>query len=143
MAGVWHKHATAAVYTFCLHGLTSSCQRISDTQIAGVQMQAEINLLVRALQDPLAQRFVMLSESCIPMFPAEAAWLQILAQPRSRVNACLDWHNQDAVDQAMTYRCPCQHSPNPKPFVMLSELYVLCSQRRRPGCRSSHSLAAG
>ena len=69
-----------------------------------VQMQAEINLLARALQDPLAQRFALLSESCVPMFPADAVWLQMLAQPRSRVNACLDWQNQRDVDQAMTYR---------------------------------------
>ena len=60
--------------------------------------------MAQALQDPLAQRFVVLSESCVPLFPADAVWLQLLAQPKSRLNACLDWRNQADVDRAMVYR---------------------------------------
>ena len=67
-------------------------------------MQAEVNLLAAALQDPMAQRFVTLSESCVPIYPAEASWLQLMAQPLSRINACLDQNSQGDLDRVMLYR---------------------------------------
>ena len=69
-----------------------------------LQMQAEVNLLAAALQDPMAQRFVTLSESCVPVYPAEATWLQLMAQPLSRINACLDQSSQGDLDRVMQYR---------------------------------------
>lgn len=45
-------------------------------------------LLRAALQDPANQRFVLLSESGVPLYPPAATHQQLLAEPRSRINAC-------------------------------------------------------
>lgn len=41
-----------------------------------------------ALGDPLNQRFVLLSEACLPIYPPHLLWLQLLAEDKARVNAC-------------------------------------------------------
>ncbi|KAK9823942.1 hypothetical protein WJX72_006544 [[Myrmecia] bisecta] len=46
------------------------------------------NLLEEALQDPLNQRFVLLSESGIPLYPPTTTWLQLTGEDKSRINAC-------------------------------------------------------
>ena len=83
---------------------TPDAQADADAALVVAQMQAEINLLTAALKDPLTQRFVTLSESCVPVFPAEASWLQLMAQPLSRINACLDQNSQGDLDRVMLYR---------------------------------------
>ena len=45
-------------------------------------------LLRAALADPANQRFVLLSESGIPLYPPAAMHQQLLAERRSRINAC-------------------------------------------------------
>ena len=51
-------------------------------------VDAERALLRAALANPANQRFVLLSESCLPLHPAAVVYAQLVAEPRSRVNAC-------------------------------------------------------
>lgn len=50
--------------------------------------QATRLLLRAALEDPLNQRFVFLSEACAPLIPAAALYAQLMSEPKSRINAC-------------------------------------------------------
>lgn len=46
-------------------------------------------MIKAALQDPLNQRFVQLSESCIPMYPPAMVHQQLTLDPVSRIGACI------------------------------------------------------
>ena len=50
--------------------------------------QATRALLREALKDPLNKRFVLLSETCNPLLPAATVYTQLMAEPKSRINAC-------------------------------------------------------
>jgi hypothetical protein len=52
------------------------------------QAEAERRLLKAALEDPRNQRFVLLSESCAPLYPPQVVYLQLLSDGKSRLNAC-------------------------------------------------------
>lgn len=43
-------------------------------------------LLRAAVLNPLNRYFVLLSEACLPLYPAAAVYLQIIHDPRSRIN---------------------------------------------------------
>ena len=43
-----------------------------------------------ALEEPLNQRFVLLSESDIPLYPPAVVWLQLTSEQKSRVHSCGD-----------------------------------------------------
>ena len=43
-----------------------------------------------ALEEPLNQRFVLLSESDIPLYPPAVVWLQFMSERKSRIHACND-----------------------------------------------------
>lgn len=45
-------------------------------------------LLRAALADPANQKFIMLSESDIPLYPPTAIWLQLMSEELSRINSC-------------------------------------------------------
>eukprot|EP00884_Botryococcus_braunii_P016679 jgi/Botrbrau1/3695/Bobra.0008s0022.1 len=45
-------------------------------------------LLLAALENPLNQKFVLLSESGIPLYPPTTIYQQLLTEPKSRINAC-------------------------------------------------------
>lgn len=51
-------------------------------------VDAARNLLRAALQEPLNQKFILLSESCIPLYPAAAIHAQLIAEPKSRMDSC-------------------------------------------------------
>ncbi|KAL4426018.1 hypothetical protein ABPG75_010034 [Micractinium tetrahymenae] len=53
-------------------------------------VEATRNLLWEAFRDPLNQRFILLSESDIPLYDPLTLHQQLLAEGKSRVNAC--WH---------------------------------------------------
>lgn len=67
-------------------------------------MEAERRLLAAALRNPLNQRFVLLSESCIPLYPPGLVWLQLLAEERSRINACANDTDVEDVSRRMPHR---------------------------------------
>ena len=43
-----------------------------------------------ALQDPANQKMVLLSESCLPLYPPTLTYAQLVSEPKSRINACSD-----------------------------------------------------
>ena len=53
-----------------------------------MRVQAQRLLLRSALQDPLNQRFVFLSEACAPLIPATTMYAQLMSEPKSRIK-CL------------------------------------------------------
>ena len=40
------------------------------------------------LQDPANQKMVLLSESCLPLYPPTLTYAQLISEPKSRINAC-------------------------------------------------------
>lgn len=69
-----------------------------------LQMQAERNLIAAALVDKLNERFVLLSESCIPLYPAILIWAQLLSESRSRIHACSNASDSGDENRRMTFR---------------------------------------
>ena len=51
-------------------------------------MVAERLLLAQALREPLNQRFYLVSETTLPIYPAPFVWEQAMAEAVSRVDAC-------------------------------------------------------
>ena len=49
---------------------------------------AATNMVRAALQDPLNQKFIQLSESCVPLYPPAAVHQQLLAEDKSRMDSC-------------------------------------------------------
>ncbi len=47
-------------------------------------------LLHAALKDPLNERFVLLSENAVPLYPAVAIHQQLMSETKSRLNACFE-----------------------------------------------------
>lgn len=50
--------------------------------------EAERRLLAAALLQPANQRFMLLSEACLPLYPPHVVWAEALAARLSRVHAC-------------------------------------------------------
>ena len=46
-------------------------------------------LLRAAVRNPVNRYFVLLSEACLPLYPAAALYLQIIHEPRSRINGAM------------------------------------------------------
>ena len=51
-------------------------------------MAALKELISAALKDPLNQKFMLLSESGIPLYPGETMWVELMVEEKSRINAC-------------------------------------------------------
>ncbi len=58
-------------------------------------IMAERLLLQKGLQDRTNQRFVLLSESCIPLYSPQLIYQQLMGELRSRINACRNWRGTD------------------------------------------------
>eukprot|EP00884_Botryococcus_braunii_P000016 jgi/Botrbrau1/10014/Bobra.0012s0101.1 len=59
------------------------------TRWADHSMMEAVRLMVRAaLAEPLNQRFVLLSETCLPLYPATVIYQQLMHEDRSRIDAC-------------------------------------------------------
>ena len=58
--------------------------------------EASKRLLRAALQDPLNQRFVLISEDSIPLYPPATIYQQLMLEDKSRINACklMFWRRQ-------------------------------------------------
>ena len=52
---------------------------------------AERLLLQAALEDPANAWFVLLSETTVPLYPPTVLWRQLMAETKSRINACWSW----------------------------------------------------
>jgi hypothetical protein len=59
------------------------------TRWADHSMMEAVRLTVRAaLADPLNQRFVLVSETCLPLYPPTVIYQQLMHEDRSRIDAC-------------------------------------------------------
>ena len=45
-------------------------------------------LIMSALEDRLNQKFILISESGIPLYPGETMWVELMVEEKSRINAC-------------------------------------------------------
>lgn len=52
------------------------------------QAEAERRLLAAALSQPRNQRFMLLSEACLPLYPPHVMWAEAFTYAGSRVHAC-------------------------------------------------------
>ena len=68
-------------------------------------MEAELVLLRAALVNPRNQRFVLLSETCVPLYPAAVVWAQLMGERRSRMNTCANTADPNDAATGMDYRC--------------------------------------
>ncbi len=55
---------------------------------AAAAVQAELVLLTAALQDPLNVKFLLVSDSSLPLYPPQMLWAQLMAESTSRLDAC-------------------------------------------------------
>ena len=46
------------------------------------------NLMGAALKDPLNRKFVLLSESGLPLYPPTTTYLQLMQEDKSRLDSC-------------------------------------------------------
>eukprot|EP00884_Botryococcus_braunii_P001790 jgi/Botrbrau1/11611/Bobra.0209s0002.1 len=61
-------------------------------------VEAAQALFRQALKDPLNQRFILISESDLPLYPPDVVYTQLMYSGLSRINACLsrpDWGLDD------------------------------------------------
>lgn len=68
-----------------------------ETEWGGHSLAEASKILLRAaLQDPLNQNFVMLSESALPLYPPATIYQQLMLEDKSRINACklMFWKRQ-------------------------------------------------
>ncbi|DBB02673.1 TPA: hypothetical protein ACH3X3_011637 [Trebouxia sp. C0006] len=58
--------------------------------------EASKRLLRTALRDPMNQRFVLISEDSIPLYPPATIYQQLMLEDKSRINACklMFWRRQ-------------------------------------------------
>ncbi|CAD7701219.1 unnamed protein product [Ostreobium quekettii] len=70
---------------------------------------AELRLLEEALQDPLNVKFVLLSESCVPLHGPDLVYLQLMSEARSRLRGCLSKpRSPERCDMSVFSRMPCE-----------------------------------
>ena len=103
----WGQHSIVS-HACCVH--MCKCCKTPYRPLCCVQVQAERLLLREALAEPLNERFVLLSESCLPLYPpgksqalscnsnarprltrscpAGMMYAQLLLQPLSCIHAC-------------------------------------------------------
>eukprot|EP00884_Botryococcus_braunii_P021938 jgi/Botrbrau1/8428/Bobra.0237s0047.1 len=62
--------------------------------------EAMRNLMQEALEDPLTERLILLSESGIPLYPPHVIYQQLMGEKLSRINACpSDKNEKDSRDR--------------------------------------------
>ncbi|XP_016442465.2 glycosyltransferase BC10-like [Nicotiana tabacum] len=71
-------------------------------------IEAERLLLEQALKDPANRRFVLLSESCVPLYNFSYIYNYLRASPRSFVDSFLD-------------KKECRYNPNMSPYIPMSK----------------------
>jgi len=96
---LWHS-SVANQYWHCCAGYELVHRAGSGWIIATAAMYT---LLKAAVDNPVNQFFVLLSEACLPMYPPAAMYLQIVHQPKSRTNGA---HFHRPRGSAALYSCP-------------------------------------
>nr|GMD08947.1 glycosyltransferase BC10-like isoform X1 [Ipomoea batatas] len=85
-------------------------------------IEAERLLLNAALEDPANQRFVLLSESCVPLYNFSYVYAYLMASPRSFVDSFLDESEKEKENR---------YNPRMMPYIPKSK-WRKGSQRRPP-----------
>ena len=67
-------------------------------------------LIVAGLEDRLNQKFMLISESGIPLYPGETLWVELMVEEKSRINACELGVRSSSSDQTLTLPA-CPHGP--------------------------------
>lgn len=80
-------------------------QRVPSVRISHTLVTVERFLLREALQWSLNSRFVFLSESHLPLYPAAMIYMQLVHEPRARIDACPPLANRDEVGTGCVYTC--------------------------------------
>ena len=89
LAGLTRQKPVAASDCLLAQPLATPNPNVPPTMgAAACQAEAERLLLAAALADAGNQRFVLVSETCIPLYPAPVVWAQLLGEPLSRMHAC-------------------------------------------------------
>lgn len=52
-------------------------------------VEATRALMRASLEDPLNQKFVLLSEAGIPLYPPDLVYVQLMSEDKSRINSCV------------------------------------------------------
>ncbi|KAL3690880.1 hypothetical protein R1sor_004531 [Riccia sorocarpa] len=82
---------------------TTDCKAFYDRQIknsisvewgAASMVEAERLLLATALQDPLNQRFILLSDSCVPLYNFNYIYDYVMSSPKSFVDSFIDYTDE-------------------------------------------------
>lgn len=62
-----------------------------ETTWTSYNMTDAVRIMIRhALRDPSAQYFAVLSDTGVPLYPPTVVYIQLMAETRSRINACAD-----------------------------------------------------
>ena len=73
-------------------GSTLSCTPFAwrpQTEWGTYKLTAAVKVMLRrGLEDPHAQQFLLLSDTDVPIYPPTATWLQLMGEPKSRINGC-------------------------------------------------------
>ena len=92
---------------------------------ACLQIDAERALLRAALRDPLNQRFMFLSDSCVPLYSAPLVYTQLMLEGRSRVNPCRQGSGSGSAQHQAIQRSACSCSQRP---ASLTKIRQFCTQ---------------
>jgi len=52
-------------------------------------VEATRALMRASLEDPLNQKFVLLSEAGIPLYPPDLVYVQLMSEDKSRIDSCV------------------------------------------------------
>ena len=66
-------------------------------------VEATRALMRASLEDPLNQKFVLLSEAGIPLYPPDLFYVQLMSEDKSRINSCVDTGVSMQAVQPLTY----------------------------------------
>ena len=118
-------HVISGITTYFLSGQTRDllvshgCSVCPSRHTSLLQAEAERRLLRAALADPANQRFLLASETCLPVYPPHVLYSELVNNGRSRIHACkLDtWEEQKRRND---WKCaPCwRKAIKPMPGLM-------------------------
>ncbi len=81
-----------------------ACARRPGTHMKTARRPRRSALLRAALADAGNQRFVLVSETCIPLYPGPVVWAQLAGEPRSRLHACRNDSDPADAGRRMAFR---------------------------------------
>ena len=99
-------------------------------------------LIREALKNPLNQRFIMLSESCVPLYPPAVVYQQLMWEKKSRINAC----DSDPNYYRDNYRCAFHEHIQRGPTAVARSAQPSSFKSFKPECRqigSEHKQCKG